>query len=74
MPDISAAVGAANRTITMFVNGLVIQLIFRIVQITDAIPGEQMPMACVACGHNTVKEVYTAPYRFDNVRRRADSH
>ena len=74
MADIGTAEIAADRAITFRINGAFVPLILQIFNIDDAVPGKQMTMACVAAGHDTVKQVHTPVNAFNDVAGRADPY
>ena len=48
MADIRAGEIAADRAVTVRVDGRLVALVFQVLDIDDAVPGEQMPVARVA--------------------------
>ena len=50
MADIRAGEIAADRAVTVRVDGRLVALVFQVLDIDDAVPGEQMPVARVAAG------------------------
>ena len=74
MPDIGAAVSAADRAAAAFLDRPRIQLVCLVQQIQLAVIGINMAVAAVPAGIDAVEEIDASFYTFQNVRRRSDSH
>ena len=72
--DIGAAVALADRAVAFRVDWGIVQLIFCVVDVDDALPGEQVAVARIAAGHDAVEQVDAAVDRLDNVDRCANPH
>ena len=73
MADVRAGEVAADRAIAVRVNGRLVALIFQVLDVDDAVPGEQVAVAGVTAGHNAVEQVNTAVDALDDVARGADA-
>ena len=74
MADVGAGEIAADRAVTVLVNGALVPLIFQILDVDDAVPGKQMAVAGIPAGHHTVKQVDAAVDRLDDVAGGAHAH
>ena len=55
MTNIAAGKIAAGWTVTFRIDGALIQLVFFIVNIPSPLPGEEIAMAGISAGHDTVE-------------------
>ena len=74
MPDIGLGIAAADRAVTLRINGPLVGDILGIFQIDSALPSEKSCMTCISCRHYAIKEVNATRNCFNDIRRCSHAH
>ena len=67
MADIGTGIAAADGTVALRIDGLLIQLILGIFQINGTLPCKESCVAGISGRHNAVKEVHATGNGFNNI-------
>ena len=67
MAQVGAREIPAGRTVAVLVDRALVELIFGVVEVAHAFPGEQLTVTCIAAGHHAVEQVDAAVYGFQDI-------
>ena len=74
MTDVRTRKRTAGWTLTIWIDGPLVEFVFLIFDVERAFPCKELRMSGISGRHNAVEEVYATVYRFQNIRRCSYSH